>query len=154
MSDGTSGSRGLPTRRLIPILVLAAVAILLLMFLAGCGGTQSPPGSVKQVSSTIYCGRNIPAGGQVTDAQFADFIDKVVTPAFPAGLTVFDAYGQMRTTAGQIVKQTTKVIVLVHDGSSKRMAAVQNVIDSYRQQFGKPQVMCTTQNIDAQFFGD
>ena len=90
----------------------------------------------------------------MTDAEFADFLTRVVTPAFPAGMTVVDAYGQMQNSSKNIVKQHTKVILLVHQKSQANSDAIQKVISSYRSTFGNPQVMYLQSPAQPQFFGN
>jgi hypothetical protein len=75
-----------------------------------------------------------------------------VTEEFPAGLTAFDSYGQMRKSDGGIEKQQTKVVLLVHEKTSANSKAVRRIIDSYRSTFGTPQVMRTTIPVDVEFF--
>lgn len=102
----------------------------------------------------MYFGRNIPAGGAVSEEQFARFLDEVITPEFPLGLTAFDAYGQMRHGDGVIEKQQTKAVLLVHEKTKANSDAVSRVISEYRARFGKPQGMHTTQPLEVEFFGD
>jgi hypothetical protein len=71
----------------IVALFLASV----LVAAAGCGEKKSAKAGPQWVKTEIYLGRSIPAGGQVTNEQLAEFTDRVVTPAFPAGLTAFVA---------------------------------------------------------------
>ena len=90
----------------------------------------------------------------MTEAEFADFLSKVVTPAFPAGMTVFDAYGQMQNNAKDIVKQHTKVVLLVHEKSQANADAIQKLIGTYRSTFSNPQVMFLQSPTQPQFFGN
>lgn len=46
-----------------------------------------------QVHTVIYFGMDVPGGGTVSEEQFDDFLEDVVTREFPKGLTAFDAYG-------------------------------------------------------------
>ncbi|HEX7363787.1 MAG TPA: DUF3574 domain-containing protein [Dehalococcoidia bacterium] len=55
-------------------------------------------------STEIYFGRNIPGGGEIVEQQFSEFLSNEVTPAFPAGMTVYDSYGQMRHRNGELQK--------------------------------------------------
>ena len=118
------------------------------------GESNNEEAEIKWLKTEIYCGRSIPYGGQVSDSQFADFLNEVVTAEFPLGLTVFDAYGQMEEKSGTIVEQQTKVIVLVHEKSEQDGAKVQRIIDEYRSRFGNPQVMQISTPSEPEFYSE
>jgi len=138
---------------LVPLALAAVLAILVAC--AGCGSKSTAKSSQPPwVRSEIYCGLQKLAGGTVTPAEFADFLNQVVTPAFPAGLTVFDAYGQMQKTDKAIVKQTTKVLLLVHQKTKANADTIQKVISSYRSRYGNPQVMYLQSPTNPQFISN
>jgi hypothetical protein len=58
----------------------------------------------------------------------------------------------MQKDDGNIEKQSTKVVLLVHEKTSAKSQAVKRIIDAYRSSFGTPQVMRTTVPIDVEFF--
>jgi len=92
--------------------------------------------------------------GQRLEQQFAEFLTHHVTPAFPAGMTVYDAYGQMQHTSGEIIKQKTKVVLLVHKNSKADDEAINKIIATYRDKFGNPQVMLLSRKVTPVFFPD
>ena len=102
--------------------------------------------------TTIYFGMDIPSGGVLSDAQFYEFRKETVTKEFPMGLTAYPAYGQMRNADGSIERQKTEVVVLVHEQTEANLEAVRKIVDAYRAEFGKPQVMQTTRTVDVAFF--
>lgn len=134
------------------LIVFGAPMFIISMTWRGEGNSEET--ETKWLKTEIYCGRNIPSGGQVSDAQFADFLNEVVTAEFPIGLTVFDAYGQMEEKSGTIVEQQTKVIVLVHEKSEPDGAKVQRIIDEYRSRFGNPQVMQISTPSEPKFYSE
>jgi len=138
---------------LVPLALAAVLAILVAC--AGCGAKSTAKSSQPPwVRSEIYCGLQKAAGGTVTPADFADFLNQVVTPAFPAGLTVLDSYGQMQKTDKTIVKQTTKVLLLVHQKTGANADAIQKVISSYRSRYGNPQIMYLQSPTNPQFISN
>lgn len=142
-------------RLLSAVSVSLLVCAVTLVLLAGCGDTKEKSTNESKttwVQTVIYFGRDIPGGGVVSDEQFATFLADVVTKEFPAGLTAYDAYGQMQKDDGSIEKQSTKVVLLVHEKTGANSAAVKKIIDAYRSSFGTPQVMRTTVTIDVEFF--
>src|SRR5688500_7392691 len=80
------------------------------------------------VSDRLFMGRGLPSGGSVTDQQWKDFLDTVVTPRFPDGLTVFRAEGQWRDPAGGTIKaEQTFVLEIVHSGSAAAMRSMEEI---------------------------
>jgi hypothetical protein len=116
--------------------------------------TEYEAKSNQWFSTEIYFGRHFSNRGEITDQQFAEFLSYHVTPAFPAGLTVYDAYGQMQHSSGEIVKQKTKVVVLVHKNSKADDDAINKIVTAYRSQFGNPQVMLLTKQVKPVFYAD
>jgi len=136
-----------------------AVAVATVAILAGCGALPSAPEPSRACAAgfeaferdTLYFGRAIPAGGQVSNAQWTAFLDAVVTPAFPKGLTVIDAAGQWRGTSGSVVREPSKLVVLLHPRSSGDDAAIAGIIGTYRQRFGQEAVLQERQSVCVRF---
>ncbi|MDP9601220.1 DUF3574 domain-containing protein [Variovorax sp. NFACC27] len=144
----------------IPSLARAAlVAALASVALAGCGSLPSSPGGAKACGSgfetferdTLYFGRAIPSGGQVSDAEWTAFLDATVTPAFPQGLTVIDAAGQWRGVSGDVVRERSKLVVLLHPRSEKDDAAIATIVGVYRQRFAQEAVLQERQAVCVRF---
>ena len=81
-------------------------------------------GDTAMVRDVIYFGRNRPEGGVVTDAEWEEFLDSVVTPRFPAGFTVVEAEGHWRGAGGLIERERTEVVTLLHPGDAPSRLAV------------------------------
>lgn len=101
------------------------------------------------VEVNLYFGRDKPAGGEVSDAEWAAFVADTVTPRFPAGLTVIDARGQHRDPAGVIGSERTKlVVVVVYDAPAHR-ARVASIVETYTKRFGQHEVFRVEQRVCA-----
>lgn len=88
----------------------------------------------------LYFGRDKPSGGGVSDAEWASFLSQTVTPQFPAGLTVLDAYGQHRGPAGVVGSERTKLVVIVVFDVPAYRPKVASVVDAYKKRFGQHEV--------------
>ena len=84
----------------------------------------------KFIRTELYFGRNIPSGGTVSDADWQKFVDEVVTPRFPDGLTVLDADGQWRGKDGSIAREESKVIVLLYPRKDRKATNAKIEINS------------------------
>jgi hypothetical protein len=92
------------------------------------------------VEDTLYFGLST-SQGPVTPNQWNDFLSKEVTPRFPDGLTAWDAKGQWKDGQGNIGKEPTKVLLLIHPDSDAEDKAVQAIIDIYKKEFNQESVM-------------
>src|SRR5690349_15199281 len=72
-----------------------------------------PLGS-SYMRTTLYFGLNR-KGGNISESQWKSFVRDEVTARFPQGLTVWEAGGQWRRADGTIVRERSKVLLLVHD---------------------------------------
>ncbi|MFJ9350123.1 DUF3574 domain-containing protein [Streptomyces sp. NPDC101237] len=74
----------------------------------------SPVRGKACLETRLFFGTARPDGEPaVTDRQFAAFVDKVVTPDFPDGLTVQSGRGQWRDAHGTIEKERSYELVLL-----------------------------------------
>jgi hypothetical protein len=109
----------------------------------GAAPAACPAGLLPATVAEAFFGRN--AGGRevVSDAEWARFLDEVVTPAFPDGLTVLDAGGQWRGRDGQVARERTKLLLVALPGGTAAEAGTRlaPVIGAYRARFGQESVM-------------
>jgi hypothetical protein len=111
---------------------------------------QSPPsamtctGSLKPaVEVNLYFGRDIETGGEVSDAQWAEFMAAEVTPRFPDGLSVLNVAGQSRNSKNQTLRERTKLLVVVVFDAPAHQAKVQAIVEAYNKRFGQNGVFRT-----------
>jgi len=111
------------------------------------------PGSGGWVKTELYLG-GIQGGGQtVSEEEWSGYLTKVLTPAFPKGLTVYNAYGQIQQADGKIDRQPTRVVVIVHPHKTDQETSFSSVIQAYQRQFPGTKVMKLTISADQpQFF--
>lgn len=119
----------------------------------GCAGGDTAR-EYGSVATYVLFGRNIPSGGEVSEQQFNAFLDSDITPAFPSGLTVYDAYGQWRNQDGTRVQQKTKILLIVGPGSKSDSEAIHRIVKSYRDKFGGAGVLVMTTPATAEFFAN
>lgn len=113
--------------------------VALALFLSACA--SMPFGhSVEGVSDRLFCGRSIPGGGNVSDADVDKFLDEVVTPRFPEGFTSWTAVGNWRGEEEQ-----TLVLEFVHPYGRSYDTKVREVADEYRKRFRQQSVMRVTE---------
>ena len=97
------------------------------------------------VADRLYFGRNIPGGSAtVTDSAWSVFLREVVTPRFPAGLTVYRAEGQWRGEDGTIVGEQSFVLEVVHPAGPAAEADLLAIAEEYKRRFNQEAVMRVT----------
>jgi Protein of unknown function (DUF3574) len=101
----------------------------------------SPPlKPALQVS--LYFGRDSPHG-EVSEAEWARFLAEEVTPRFPAGLSVVEVAGQYTEPGGRLVREKTKLVVVVVFDAPAHLPRVQAVVDAFSRRHGQHSVFRT-----------
>lgn len=84
----------------------------------------------------LFFGRDIHGRAALTDREWRNFSDQVLTRQLPDGFTVFDADGQMMNpTTQQIFKERTKVVLVAVPDTAATAKAIAAVKDAYVTQF-------------------
>ena len=97
----------------------------------------------KFIRTELYFGRNIPSGGTVSESDWQKFVDEIVTPRFPDGLTMIDADGQWRSKDGSIAREESKVIVLLYPRKQRKAmnTKIEEIRAEYKKRFSQESVM-------------
>jgi hypothetical protein len=95
-------------------------------------------GALAFVRTELYFGTAKPVGA-VTETEFKKFLDDVVTPLFPDGLTVIKGDGQFKGEDGTTIKEDSFVLILLypvdgHKTSSKHIDAIRQAYMIQHQQ--------------------
>jgi len=147
--DGAVG-RGHGKPVLEPNLKCASVAALLSLATA-CASVPSsrdaavaqttPAGAQALVSDRLFFGRDIPGGGQVSDSAWAAFLAEVVTPRFPAGLTVWHGDGQWLDSRGVLEHEAAMVVEVMHAPGVPPDSVFERIATEYRTRFHQDAVI-------------
>jgi hypothetical protein len=108
-------------------------------------------GDTALVRDVIYFGRNRPDGGTVSDGEWQGFLDEVVTPKFPTGLTVVEAAGQWRGQSGVVEQERSEIVTLFHAGDVAARQAVAAVASEYKRRFRQEAVLRERSSTCARF---
>ena len=116
---------------------------LIVLSLGGSASAQlacNAPQKAQQVVDLLF-GRKIGDRIAVTEAQWARFVDREITPRFPDGLTVFNAYGQWRDPErNRIVREPSKVVTIVLPGKPEDGDRLIEIIEAYKKRFKQQSV--------------
>jgi hypothetical protein len=115
--------------------VLAGVLALGACAQSPAGGCTPPLKPALEID--LYFGRDKPDGGEVSDAEWAAFVADSVTPRFPDGLSVLNVEGQHRDPSGRIVRERTKLLVVVVFDAPAHRERVRDLVEAYVKRFGQ-----------------
>jgi hypothetical protein len=128
----------------------AAFLVLFLLLLASCAmpAADMPqsacllPAQKPMLVVELFFGRNIPGRAPVSEAEWADFVARVITPNFPDGYTVFNgAAGQSGTPQnGLIAREAPKIVLAAAYPRPDLKDRVAAAIDAYRTRFPQKSV--------------
>jgi hypothetical protein len=119
-------------------------AFAVIVMLAGCAaGTPQActPGLSHMIQADLFFGRAVTGRAMVSDEDWRGFLDEEVTPRFPAGFSVEDAYGQYRNGAGNIAREQSKHLIVVTAGGADDQARLNAIRDAYRRRFVQESVL-------------
>jgi hypothetical protein len=127
-------------------------ALLALPLLAGCAAPAMesalacPAGATPATIAEAFFGRSAAGREVVSDADWARFLEEVVTPTFPDGLTVLDGTGQWRGSDGEIARERSKILLVVLPGGTaeQALARLAPMRAAYRARFAQESVMVAT----------
>ena len=105
---------------------------------------------MAQLRTILYFGLARPAG-TVSEAEWQAFVRDEVTPGFPEGLTAWEVDGQWRGADGVVIRERSKVLLLVHRDTPAAQEAVRALIARYKQAFEQESVLWETMPVCAVF---
>ena len=151
-----------PTKTIFPIAASYARRTVLygLLGLIGLGGLSAceqnevkprTEATEQWVLDRLYFGRAMPEDGEVTEAAWDAFLAQVVTPRFPDGLTVWQAEGQWQEEAGQLIREGTFILEVVHPKGKADDDKLAAIIAAYKERFAQESVLRVTQPVNVQF---
>ena len=118
---------------------------------AGNAGSTCAEGTEDFVKYELFMGLDSQSGEVVADEAWNTFIEDSVTPRFPDGLTVFDARGQWRNSEGLVLKERSKVLVILVPPGEDGMRLTGEIADEYKRRFNQESVRGVVSDVRATF---
>ncbi len=100
-----------------------------------CSGSLQPWTRIE-----LHLGLGIPGGGEVSPAQFRNFLEGTVTPRFPDGYTVAQATGHYRYKSGKIAAEPTRVLTILSKAPDEAGPKVDEIVKIYKDRFKQESV--------------
>jgi hypothetical protein len=100
-----------------------------------------PETSRQVVRSELYFGLSRPHG-RIGESEFAQFVERQVTPRFPHGLTLLGGSGQFRDASGSLVAEDAKLLILLHAADDAEASSkIEQIRDEYKRHFEQQSVL-------------
>ena len=146
----------IPRSRLLflPLLLLVSFAPIQSQTSTLHGDRAHPAHAAHWVDTHLYFGlgpADAPDKG-VTESAWRDFLDKEVTPRFPAGLSVLDVYGQWQgkqETKPERIR--SKVLIIDYPATPENSTRIEAIRAAWKKLTGDQSVMRVTQPADVSF---
>ena len=104
-----------------------------------------PAGQEAHRTAQLFFGRNIGDKPGVSEADFRKFMDEDVTPKFPDGLTVVDGGVQWRGAENKLIREASKVVLIVLPKDRDVSDRIDGVRSAYKTRFHQESVLLITQ---------
>lgn len=118
------------------------------------GDSTHPAHAQGWVDTKLYFGlgpADHPRQG-VSETVWRDFLDKEVTPRFPAGLSVLDVYGQWESKDSSTPERLrSKLLVIDYADSIENRAKIAAIRAAWKQKTGDQSVLMVTEPADVSF---
>ena len=96
------------------------------------------------IRTELFFGTDREDGPDVTEAEFREFLDTAITPAFPDGLTLLTGDGQFCCDSDHdIIKEKSFVLILLYPLRQRRESSdkVEQIREDYKKAFRQQSVL-------------
>lgn len=117
-------------------------------------GDPTRPAQAQWLRTELYFSVGRIGGGadSISPARWQAFLDEEVTPRFPAGFSVLDAYGQWRDlNAKQPERLATKVIIKLHEDTAQNQEKIEAIRLAWKRITGDLSVLRVSQPVQVSF---
>ncbi len=108
-----------------------------------CDGAAAGVEAEPFVRTELFFGTAKPDGTAVTEEEWRAFVDRELTPRFPEGLTVLSGDGQWQDADDEIVKERSKLVILLYPRSAEQEsgAEIEEIRAAYERMFQQESVL-------------
>ncbi len=121
---------------------------------ASLQGDPARPEAARWIRAELYFAigpADDPEEG-VREMRWRAFLEREVTPRFPDGLTVFDAYGQWRRRGSDSTgRLRSKVLVILIEDNEANRAALDAIRVAYKAASHDQSVLLVTEHVEVSF---
>ncbi|MBO3458967.1 DUF3574 domain-containing protein [Aetokthonos hydrillicola Thurmond2011] len=89
----------------------------------------------------LFFGLSKSDGSVVSEEEFQTFINDVVTPLFPDGLTLLTGKGQFKDSSGKVRQEGSKLLILFYPFDQESNRRIQQIRQAYITTFQQESVL-------------
>jgi uncharacterized protein DUF3574 len=121
---------------------------LVCVLLSGCGAPRCQPGAGQAMQIyDLYFGRSVTGRAEVSDKEWREFREQVVTPALPDGYTVLDGQGAwMNPRSRATISEATKILVVALPDAPESLTTINRIRGAWQRRFHQYVVGMTVQS--------
>ena len=130
--------------------IAAIIVVIVLLAVDVCvnlSASECPENTEHFTQYQLFMGRNNASGEVVNDSAWNAFLEDVVIPRFPDGLSVIDAEGRWRSDQGMVFEERSKLLIILAPSDVNVMPFLDQISDEYKLRFDQESVLQVT--IDA-----
>ena len=100
-------------------------------------------GADKFIRTELFFGTDRQDGPDVSEEEFQQFLNQVITPRFPDGLTVLTGYGQFLDSRDVIIQETSKLVILLYPEEDRKDKGnrIEKIRECYKERFQQESVL-------------
>ncbi len=122
---------------------------------ASAKATATATATVEQTPwarTELYFGGGLRKERGDYETVWNDYLDNVVTPRFPEGLTLVEATGQWRVKEGQSPRRSSsKIIILIHEATPEKFRNLDEIRKIWKEKSGHISVLKVTVPVEVSF---
>ena len=103
------------------------------------------------LKNELFFGLTKPGCETIYESEQQEFVKAVITPRFREWLTVLDGSGQFLNRSGILIRENSKIVILIYERSPKKNQAIQEIIETYKRTFQQESVLRATSEVKVSF---
>ena len=126
-------------------------------WLAGCAPlaavTSKKAAPARWLRTELYFATGIQGRpDKISPEEWRIFLDDTVTPLFPDGLTVADAFGQWRSKDQAVAKKlVSKILIILHPDNPETRSRIERIRESWKAQYHHESVLRASGPVEVAF---
>ena len=113
--------------------------------------SEANPKQKTLFKDELYFGLTKPSGETVSESEWQEFVSAVITPRFREGLTVLNGSGQFLNSSGILIRENSKIVILIYESSPEKERAINEIIETYKGRFQQESVLRATSEVKVSF---
>ncbi len=103
------------------------------------------------MKTELYFGMNRRDTVPIAQAEWQAFADTCIAREFAGGYTVVAAYGQWKDDSGIVVREDSRVLVIVHPDTEETERSIELIRTAYKHAFRQESVLRVTSPVRVSF---